>query len=54
MLVQFRKILLKGALQHLRVTLAGPMQGCQPVADAIDFLKSYRELDLDKVVYLPY
>lgn len=45
MLAQFRKILLKGAPQHLRMNLAGPLQGCQTVADAIDFLKSYRELD---------
>jgi hypothetical protein len=53
MLVQFRKILLKGAPQHLRMTLAAPLQGCQIMADAIDFLRSYRELDPEKVVSLP-
>ena len=53
MLAQFRKILLKGAPQHLRMTLAAPLQGCQIMADAIDFLKSYRELDSEKVVSLP-
>jgi hypothetical protein len=42
MLAQFRKIPLKGAPQHLRMTLAGPLPGCQTMADAIEFLKSYR------------
>lgn len=50
MLPQFRKILFKGAPQHLRMTLAGPLQGSQAVADTIDLLKAYRELDSEKVV----
>ena len=37
MLVKFRKIMLKGAWQHLRMTLDGPLQRCQTMADAIDF-----------------
>ena len=53
MLAHFRKILLKGAPQHLRMTLAAPLQGCQIMADAIDFLKSYRELTSEEVVSLP-
>jgi hypothetical protein len=53
MLAQFRKIMLKGAPEHLKMTLAGPLQGCQTVVDATDFLKSYIELDSVKVVFLP-
>ena len=36
-LAQFLKTPLKGAPQHLRMTLAGPLQECQTVADVIDF-----------------
>ena len=42
-LAQFRKILLKGAPQHVRVTLAGILQGCQTVANAIEVLKLYED-----------
>ena len=36
-----------------REGIRGEYKGCQIVADAIDFLKSYRELDSEKVVSLP-
>lgn len=47
---QFKRILLKGAPQNMKMSLAGPLQNCQTVADAIEFFKSFRELDTEKVV----
>lgn len=48
MLAQFRQILLKGA-PHLRMTLAGALQGCQTVADTIGLFRAGRELDSEKI-----
>ena len=45
-LAQFRKILLKRAPQHLRMTLAGPLQWCQTMVDAITRLKIIKRVRL--------
>ena len=47
---QFKKIIIKEAPPHLRMSLAGPIQNCQTVAEAIDFFKNFREMDNDKVL----
>ncbi|XP_059101848.1 uncharacterized protein LOC131895456 [Peromyscus eremicus] len=47
---QFKKIIIKGAPAHLKMSLAGPLQACQTISDAMEFFKSYREMDIDKVV----
>ena len=44
---QFKKIIIKKAPPHLRMSLAGPIQNCQTVAEAIIFFKNFGEMDND-------
>lgn len=50
MLPAFKKIIIKGAPPHLRMSLTGSIQGCNTVADTIQFFKSFRELEAEWVV----
>lgn len=45
----FRKILVKGAPPHLKVSLISPLQSCQTLQDAVDVVKDLKSLEGDKV-----
>lgn len=47
---QFKKIILKGAPPNLKLSIAGPLQACTTIAEAIRMFKECRELETDKVI----
>lgn len=49
---QFKRILNKGALPHVRINLAGPLQNCRTISEVMNFFKGCGELDQGKVVTL--
>lgn len=52
MIPSFRRIVIKGAPNNIRMTIAGPLANCLTVSDAITYFKEFRELQQEKVVSL--
>lgn len=47
---EFKKIIVKGAPPHLKMSLVGSLQGCRTIDEAVQFFKGFRELEQDKVI----
>lgn len=52
LLPSFRRIIVKGAPNNIKMTIAGPLSNCATIADAINYFKEFRELQQEKVVSL--